>query len=151
MTVGLRLGGRLSAFKISPLAMSTTQSSVPGFVESQPRFSAKPSVEHVVAAAGSAVAFDIADDNLKAKIYLENVGDKAIKYKASTDRGDNPCTDGDFDGILAGGSAAEDGLGTSVSYALEDGIQEITLYNHSASNATVRVKVTNSDQPYKVS
>ena len=63
------------------MAGSITQADIPGYVESDPRFSAKPSTVITVGPSDTVQLFDIEDDNRFSEISVENVGDEAVKIK----------------------------------------------------------------------
>ena len=93
--------------------------------------------------------FDIEDDNRFSEISVENVGDEAVKIKADTARDEGDASAASFDSVISGGSAALDGLGGSLRYSLDKKIQRLTVYNHSATTASLVLKLWHSDQPWK--
>tara|TARA_R110000796_G_scaffold100173_14_gene208778 strand:- start:1836 stop:2240 length:405 start_codon:yes stop_codon:yes gene_type:complete len=131
------------------MAGSITQADIPGYVESDPRFSAKPSTVITVGPSDTVQLFDIEDDNRFSEISVENVGDEAVKIKADTARDEGDASAASFDSVISGGSADLDGLGGSLRYSLAKKIQRLTVYNHSATTASLVLKLWHSDQPWK--
>ena len=124
------------------------ESAIPNINPSRPRLSAKPALEFTIADGEGAVLFDIINDRRYARISVENTSAKACKIKASTSNDDEAASADDYDTVLAGGSAAGDGLGSSITYDVKDRIQAVSAWNSSGADTTLRVKVWNSDRQF---
>lgn len=71
-------------------------------------------------------------DNRAHKIQVQNCGTNAIKYRLN-----GTCSAAEFHGVLAAGTAEDDGLGGILNLNLDRGITTISLFHGAAYRAAV--------------